>query len=380
MHASCIPNVFSMQKLPQFVNGYAAIVRVLVQGVLYACAVGCLTHVFARDVPFDIMVLSCVIIWLNMLLPVHQFAIKTRNFYKKVLALLFGTATGTGMVYVMNESFFSRPFYLRDLVLCVAGGIFFGSVYLAWVAYQHKQTRMHRILQSVSARKKLAEEQLELNRYRLLAAQIQPHFFFNTLANVIALMKTDTERASTLMTALVEYLQNVLAISSQATVDIKIELNAARNYLKIQSMRFQRLDFSIDVPDAMGHLQIPPLVLLTLVENAVHHGIGGRPGAGHIEVRGKIEGVLCHLMVIDDGNGVATKGSESPFPPHEAWVHGSHTTHTHGMGLENVRKRIASTYGAMQSEVRLLPRDDGKPGCIACVTIPFSPPPFAGAA
>lgn len=358
---------------------HSNVLRIFAQGLVYSVAVGFLTHVFDTTVPFVIMMLSSICIGFNEIVPVHLYALKTHNIWKRISMILLGTLTGTGMVFVMNEGLFGRDFKLRDLALCLAGGVFFGSVYLGLASYQYKQMRLHRLLQSVAARKKLAEEALELNRYRLLAAQIKPHFFFNTLGNVLALMRTDTARAESLLSALAEYLDSVLTLSSKATVELSHELEAARNYLEIQGTRFPKLGFEIDVPAQMTRLRIPPLVLLTLVENAVHHGIGARAGAGRIEIRGEIDDAQCRLLVIDDGPGLRPPPAQRPaIPPRipAKWLPGG-ATRNHGMGIQNVRKRLESTFGASSTEVLLMPRPDAEHGCIARITMPFAPKTFA---
>lgn len=365
------------KKTPRFdLSHYASVARVFSDCLAYSLAVGLLAHVLDSKTPFALMMICSLCFGFSEIIPVQVYALKARGIPRKLAWVAFGMLIGTCAVYAVTERVFGLKFQVEDLADCVAGGMFFGIIYLGLATFRRKQARMRRALERVAARKKLAEEALELNRYRLLAAQIKPHFTFNTLANVLALMKTDVARAEQLLASLTDHLHNVLDFSSRTTVVLSDEVETAKVYLYIQRERFPKLTFDFDVPPEMAGVRIPPLVLLTLVENAIHHGLGSRAGAGHISVRGEISGAQCHILVIDDGAGLKTD-SASPATPgngrkQTSWVSAPGGVRTHGMGLDNVRGRIAALHGAGSCDVSLHPRGDGRQGCVAKVTLPFA--------
>lgn len=163
---------------------------------------------------------------------------------------------------------------------------------------------------------------------KLLQAQIEPHFLFNTLANVASLMETDVPRARRLLDRLNDWLRIALARSRRDRTSLGDELTLLENWLEILAVRFgPRLEWHLDVDEQARACALPPMLLQPLLENAVKHGIEPKVGGGRIQVTGRVQAGILRLEVRDDGMGLGTGPSGS------------------GAGLANVRDRLAVLYG-----------------------------------
>ncbi|WP_232469971.1 sensor histidine kinase [Burkholderia ubonensis] len=167
-------------------------------------------------------------------------------------------------------------------------------------------------------------------RLALLQAQVEPHFLFNTLANVQSLIERDPARASTMLDSLNRYLRASLSRTRRATSTLGDEIELVDALLKVASIRLgERLAYVIDVPMPLRGLAFAPLLLQPLVENALRHGIEPSLDGGEIRIVGKRGGDGLELSVIDTGVGLG---------------HGGPTLHG-GVGLANVAARVKGLYG-----------------------------------
>lgn len=163
---------------------------------------------------------------------------------------------------------------------------------------------------------------------RLAAAQLAPHFLFNTLASVQHWVATRDERAGPLLEALTGYLRATLPLFDRPVLPLADELEAVRRYLQVMQARLGpvRLAWRIDMPDELAGQSLPPGLLLTLVENAVAHGIEPLLAGGELLVRGRREPTGTLIEVLDNGPGPAPGATD-------------------GLGLRNVRERLALLHG-----------------------------------
>ena len=165
-------------------------------------------------------------------------------------------------------------------------------------------------------------------RLALLQAQIEPHFLFNTLANIHALIKQDPEAASRILEELNSYLRASLRRSRQMTATVGEEIELVEALLALGRARLgDRLEFTISVPHELRATPLPPLLLQPLVENAIRHGIEPAIEGGTIRVDARKTGAGLELTVTDTGAGLNANAPE-------------------GVGLSNVRARLVSLYGA----------------------------------
>jgi sensor histidine kinase YesM len=142
-------------------------------------------------------------------------------------------------------------------------------------------------------------------RLRLLQAQVEPHFLFNTLANVRELVVAGSSQASEVLDSLIAYLRAAVPRLHEPATTLEQELQLVRAYLELMYMRMpDRLQFDLQVDAAALQLHCPPTTLLTLVENAVRHGIDPSEEGGKIVVRVKMQDGRCHCEVTDTGAGL----------------------------------------------------------------------------
>lgn len=177
---------------------------------------------------------------------------------------------------------------------------------------------------------------------RALRFQVNPHFLFNTLNSIAALIVDEHNRqAEQMVTRLAAFFRSNLSADPLEDVRLSDEIAAQRLYLEIEQVRFPDLTVEIDVPDDLGNALVPSLILQPLIENAVKHGIANNSQPAHIQLSASSEGDWLILDVRDDGleaNGKATRGA--------------------GIGLANVHERLVRRFGdCCQFEAgRALPR------------------------
>ena len=182
-------------------------------------------------------------------------------------------------------------------------------------------------------RAEVIERQVAEARLKLLQAQIEPHFLFNTLANLDALIGIDPARARVMLGHLNDYLRATLASARKERNTLADEFALLNGYLEVIGVRMgPRLSFSLDLPDALKACEVPPMLLQPLVENAVKHGLEPKIEGGRIEIAARAEDAGLVITIADTGIGLGSNQSPS----------------TH-LGLENVRERIAATYGGAAS-------------------------------
>jgi two-component system, LytTR family, sensor kinase len=178
------------------------------------------------------------------------------------------------------------------------------------------------------------EAQLALSQLQALRAQLHPHFLFNSLNAISALMHKDVGRADRMLARLSELLRS--AIDGPTTPEIALidEVAFVQRYLEIEQMRFgERLDVRLDVPVETYDALVPNMLLQPLVENAVRHGVAPHAGAGRVEICATRTGSQLGIVVRDTGKGLdltLTNGARE------------------GVGLRTTRARLSKLYGAAQ--------------------------------
>ncbi|WP_031295245.1 sensor histidine kinase [Pseudogulbenkiania ferrooxidans] len=212
------------------------------------------------------------------------------------------------------------------------------------------------------ARSEEAEQQAELEalqrqlaeaRMGALQAQIEPHFLFNTLSSVCQLMEDSPVKALSMQKALIRYLRSSLPEwrDSPGETSLGQQLELSRAYLEIMQLRMEdRLQVRLKVPESLLAARFPVMMLQTLVENAIKHGLEPKAEGGSIEVGAKVLDGRLRLEVRDDGAG---------FPEQPG----------QGMGLANIRERLAMLYGP-QAELALEAPESG--GTRATIVLPFA--------
>jgi len=190
-------------------------------------------------------------------------------------------------------------------------------------------------------------------RLQVMQAQIEPHFLFNTLANVRRLYQTDAPAGEVMLDNLMRYFTVALPRMRAQESDLAREAELIDAYLGIHRIRMgPRLAFAVDFPQPLLGVRVPPMMLLTLVENAIKHGINPLPEGGFVRVSADVEqGRLC-LRVSDSGRGF-----------------GAGTGSGGGTGLANIRARLHAEYGAA-AELILSPNQPR--GITATIVLPVT--------
>lgn len=195
----------------------------------------------------------------------------------------------------------------------------------------------------------LQKEALEAN-LRMLQAQIEPHFLFNTLSNVVSLIDTDPARGKAMLLDLTKYLRTSLSRTLPGKTTLGQEVDMIKAYLSIQKIRMgERLNFTIDVPDGLRAYPFPPMLLQPLVENAIKHGLEPKIEGGEIFIRATPSNDYLSLEVADTGLGF------SAFTPN-------------GVGLANVRERLSLLFG---DRGKLTMEENHPSGVKAAIEVPI---------
>ena len=197
------------------------------------------------------------------------------------------------------------------------------------------------------------ESSLANARLNALRAQLQPHFFFNSLNAIAALLRRDPRQAETTLVSLSELLRLALSLSEKPEITLAEEIEFVRRYVEIQQTRFgDKLRFEQDIEAEVLSCLVPTLVLQPLVENAIRHGIEPLVNVGLVRLTARRSGGKLILTVEDDGVGLVGNKSNGGT----------------GIGLPNLRGRLETLYGSSQ-ELRVSPRTEG--GVAARVEIPW---------
>jgi len=216
---------------------------------------------------------------------------------------------------------------------------FTGVLFAPWIAVGVMLRQRDAFARDQALAFELERSELErkaLNaRLRLLQAQVEPHFLFNTLANVQELVDAGSPQASRVLKSLIAYLRAAVPRLHEAATTLGQELLLVRAYLEVMQMRMpDRLQFALRIDDRAMGLQCPPMTLLTLVENAVRHGIDPSEEGGRIDVDVRLREDSCHVRVTDTGVGMQPTGSGL------------------GTGLSALRERLQLAFGG-DAQLRL---------------------------
>jgi hypothetical protein len=225
----------------------------------------------------------------------------------------------------------------------------------AYTMHRREQQRLVALQQTELEQAQL-RQQMDEAHLQALSAQIEPHFLFNTLANVRSLYQTDPATASAMLDNLVQYLAIALPRMRDSESTFAREAALADAFLGVQKIRMGgRLSYSIDVPDSLADAPLPPMMLLTLVENAIKHGIGPLREGGDVTIRAVESAGEVSLRVADTGRG---------FTSHLG----------NGSGLANIRARLGVLYGG---RARLRLSRNEPQGVVATIMLPTAQPGVA---
>ncbi len=247
-------------------------------------------------------------------------------------AVAVGAVLGTLLIIVLKgytmADLQARPrFFGLSLLTAFGNGLFVSLFFL----FKFRESRAESALLKSEAAHHLVSRQAVEAELKVMQAQIEPHFLFNTLASVQYLTETDPPQATRLLGHLLAYLRAALPQLRTTSTALGKEVEMAEAYLNILKMRMgERLEFSVDVPDVLRQAPFPPGLLISVVENAIEHGLETQAQGGNVRIEARrVDGKL-QVSVTDTGSGVSTATAQPTG---------------RGVGLSNVRERLAALYG-----------------------------------
>ena len=243
----------------------------------------------------------------------------------------------------IRDEYFAIAFFWQALSWSVTMALW-ASLYLGLKSYRRSK-------QSEIANLTLANEAKDA-RTRLLQSQLNPHFLFNSLNGIRALIGEDPARARRLVTELSHMLRHILRATEDDEVTFEHELQGIEAYLKLEELRLEhRLHYVIDADHEARRARIPPMAAFVLVENAVKHGVAPKPGGGEVGLKAFVTANRLVVEVMNPGD--IASGSDGTR-----------------LGLANVKRRLMAMYGG-QAELSLRNSDLGT--VLASLSIPQGP-------
>lgn len=253
------------------------------------------------------------------------------------MAYLFGPCDNCSIYGIMRTA-------LSSLAVAIAVALL--SLYVQRDAQARSQAL------AFALEKETLERQALTAQLKALQAQIEPHFLFNTLANVQQLVESGSPQASPMLRALIGYLRAAVPSMREARATLAQELELVRSYLDLMRVRMpDRLQYVLEIPAPLLGIGFPPMMLLTLAENALKHGIDPSTSGGVITIRAMQANHQLSVEVADTGKGL------NPHAPA-------------GTGLANIRERLKALYGT-RAQLELV--ENTPQGVVATLTIPIEP-------
>jgi signal transduction histidine kinase len=245
--------------------------------------------------------------------------------------------------------------WLGSLIMAVIGLSVLGMVGAKVVFNTQAKAAAKVATAEEATERETLKRQLVEARLTTMQAQVEPHFLFNTLASVEHLIEVDPKRAALMQNNLIEYLRAAMPHMRDSTSTLGREQTLLTSFLAILQFRMEeRLQFSVQIPSGLHTAEIPPMMLLSLVENSIKHGLEPKPEGGRIDVLAEIVDGGLRVSVRDTGLGFR-----------EGKVETSGT----GIGLSNITERLHVLYGAAAS-FKIGPAPDGV-GTLAVMDLPY---------
>jgi len=240
----------------------------------------------------------------------------------------------------------------QALITTSVSAILFGTAISYYFYARSRIAESQHRLQVESLNRVQIEQELTETELRLLQAQIEPHFLFNTLSNIIGLIDPKPHQAKKMLEDFTHYLRASLQRTRRQKSTLAQEVGLLKAYLSIQSVRMgERLNYHFDLPDDLEKIALPPLMIQPLVENAIKHGLESSLEGGSINIKVCCEDDQLVIEVCDTGRGLKAQDDLGS-----------------GFGLDNIRRRLNVLYG----EKSTLHLSENPPqGVKACLRLPL---------
>lgn len=326
--------------------------RVLLVSILCVWAAAATVWFFANTY-LDLLVSSLCVGYTSMVLFTAATNLRQRRLPRwavQVLSIVVGSFLGTLLAGIVKgrdlAGMFTERFY--GVLITMGLGIGFGAMAVWVYVFRERELRHEAELARARAERVQLEKNVLQAQLALMQAQVEPHFLFNTLANVQHLVETDPPSASRMLESLIQYLRAALPRMREDATTVGREADMAKAFLDIHRMRMgSRLDYVLAVPEALRCRPFPPMMLISLVENAIKHGVDPCCEAGTITITASEGDGRLRFSVADTGQGISCKKGT-------------------GVGLTNIRERLKALYG---SGARLVIEENVPHGVVATIEV-----------
>jgi len=312
------------------------------------------TFVFAQCIGFMIHVLFMIGDRTPAGRRVHRAKMWVRALYYSAIPIV-GVFSGYPLAFWILSTRHGLEWLLqpRTVISIVVLSLLLTGVLLLVFIPRERAAKAEAAMAREQARVAAAQKEAADARFKLLEAQVEPHFLYNTLAHVVSLVDGEPATAKRMIERLITLLRaTASAATGTATLGGQVEL--LRAYLDILELRMgARLVWRIDVPPELAALRVPPMLLQPLVENAVKHGLEPKVSGGALVVGARRDGARLLLDVADTGRGIpaTTAGGVA------------------GLGLANLRARLATLYG---NDAAVTIEDNAPHGTRVTIALPFA--------
>jgi len=268
-----------------------------------------------------------------------------------LLSIVVGTTAGLFLGSLLtyqdpSESLLFVSYIVKTLIL----GLFFGVIISYFFISRHRITLVEAQIREERLKRVTTQKQAAETRLRLLQAQIEPHFLFNTLSNIVSLIETDVEKGKSMLIDLTQYLRAALSKTRSDRVTLGQELELIKAYMQIYKVRMgDRLKFTVAIPDTLEEIKFPPMLIQPLVENSIKHGLEPKIEGGEITISACRTNQSVQIRIADTGLGLANMSEK-------------------GMGLTNISQRLESIYG---NRGLLILEENEPQGLTAIIEVPY---------
>jgi len=264
--------------------------------------------------------------------------------------IFMGSLLSWGFLSIFRGNDFAY-FFKHVFSYVAVFGIVFGVPISYFFSSREKMIESEKMIQKEKIKRLTMEKQAAMTTLRLLQAQIEPHFLFNTLANVISLFDIDIEKARQMLIDINEYLRISLQRTRQEMITLAQELDLTQKYLDIYKIRMEnRLSYDINDHTDRSDLAFPPLIIQPLVENSIKYGIEPKIDGGTITIDCRIKDDFLEIVISDTGKGL------------------DHDANSAGIGINNVSQRLETIYGRNAS---LTLKQNHPKGICATIRVPL---------
>ncbi len=346
-----------MNHTSSFRDTYVSLRNLALTVVFNTLIAGLLTYLFRDESFWSYFIISqCIGLSICLL---SQFTLKLlqpQSTLSRAAAvtgaiLVGGLAGGYAGGWVTGIDLATFPAQKVYTIRLVVLSLLFGGI-IAFYFYSREQiSEARQELQEERIQRLTSEKQAVQAQLRMLQAQIEPHFLFNTLANIHSLLDSDGEKGKRMLSDLTRYLRATLAETRSPLTTLGNEIDLVTAYLNIFQIRMDdRLHVQIEMEDRLRAIPFYPMLIQPLVENALIHGLDKTIEGGSIQVRVEEKDGIVRVSVIDTGKGLTADQS-------------------YGLGLTNIKNRLESLY---DGQARLLLTENRPTGIKAIIEVPYA--------